>query len=499
MARRRRCAIYARFSSERQREESIEDQVRVCREWAAREGWEVVAEYADRHISGRTDRRPEFRRMVADAEAGAGWQAVVVYKLDRFARSRADSARYRMRLRAAGVRLLSATETIPDGPEGIIMEGVLDSFAEYYSAALGQNVRRGMHGNALKHKANGVLPMGYAVDAAGGYELDPREAPIVRGVFEIVAAGKGRKEARDWANDQGLRTRRGNELNYDSVRRMVMDERYRGVYHFGDVRDEGGMPRIVDDATWYEANDRLARKPRKYSFPLSGKLWDAQTGKPFRGTAGTSGTGRRYLYYSVPVGAGHEWRVAKELVESTVRDALAECFADPSTAGTLAEWAHAAMVEEAGVDTSSIEAAIADTERRSANILRAIEAGVVPDGAKERIETLREEKSRLTARLSRARASVPDVEEIREFVTTQLYRQAGDRLMEDLVSKVTVDRESGEVDIKIPWSARLSGDSGSETFEKEVLRSRVWWSSREHGRTLYVLPGGLLLRARMAA
>ena len=471
----RKCVIYARFSSERQREESIEDQERVCREWAAREGWEVAGVYADRHISGRTDRRPEFRRMISDAAHG-GWGAVVVYKLDRFARSRADSSRYRARLRAEGVRLLSATESIPDSPEGIIMESVLEGFAEYYSAALSQNVRRGMNGNALKHKANGVRVLGYRTAADGTYELDPVEAPIVAGVFSRLAAGEAKADVRDWAIAQGLRTGRGNVFTYDAMRRMVSDERYRGVYHFGDVRDEGGMPRIVDDATWYAASERHATMPRKYAFPLSGKLFDVESGKPFRGTGGTSSTGRRYLYYGVPVEGGHEWRVAKELVESTVTDALAQCFAEEETRIALAEFAHEALSQASGADTDSMEARLAELSKANDNILRAIEAGVVPDGAKERLDAIRRERADVEARLSRARAEVPSVEELEEFIATQLYRQDPERLMRHAVSRVDVDRETGDVSIKIPWHRGMPGD-----FEtgSEVLRRSVWWALQD--------------------
>lgn len=141
-------AIYARFSSHNQREESIDDQVRVCRAQAASDGCPVVAVYADHAISGTTDRRPEFLRMVADAGKGR-FDRLYVYKLDRFARNRFDSATYRAKLRKAGVDVVSASERVPDGPEGIMLESVLEGMAEYYSANLSQNIRRGMEGNAM--------------------------------------------------------------------------------------------------------------------------------------------------------------------------------------------------------------------------------------------------------------------------------------------------------------------------------------------------------------
>lgn len=135
--------IYARFSCSKQREESIEDQARVCTEAAERDGYRIVKVYADQATSGRTDERPQFKRMLADAERGE-WSAVWVYKLDRFARNRFDAATNKARLKRCGVSLLSATEHINDGPDGILMEAVLEGMAEYYSAQLAQNVRRGL-------------------------------------------------------------------------------------------------------------------------------------------------------------------------------------------------------------------------------------------------------------------------------------------------------------------------------------------------------------------
>lgn len=139
------CVIYARFSSDRQRDESIEDQVAVCSKWAAARGLAVVSVYADRAISGTSDERPQFLRMVADAERGA-FSAVVVYKLDRFSRDRYDTAIYKKKLQDLGVRVESAMESIPDSPEGLLLESLISGMNEYYVRNLAQNVRRGHDG-----------------------------------------------------------------------------------------------------------------------------------------------------------------------------------------------------------------------------------------------------------------------------------------------------------------------------------------------------------------
>ena len=153
-----RGVIYARYSSDAQREESIEGQLRENTAYAKKNGIEIVGTYIDRAVSAKTDNRPEFQRMIKDS-AKKGFDVVVVWKLDRFARNRFDSARYKAALKKNNVRVISATEAISEGAEGIILESVLEGMAEYYSAELAEKVTRGMTENALKCKFNGgTLP-----------------------------------------------------------------------------------------------------------------------------------------------------------------------------------------------------------------------------------------------------------------------------------------------------------------------------------------------------
>ena len=144
-----KAVIYARYSSHAQRDVSIDQQVSACREFANRGGIEIVDIYADRAITGTSDRRPAFQKMIQDAK-GSGWQYVIVYTLDRFSRDRYDSAVYKRQLRNCGVKVLSAMEQITDDPTGVIMESILEGYAEYYSKELSRKVRRGHEDNARK-------------------------------------------------------------------------------------------------------------------------------------------------------------------------------------------------------------------------------------------------------------------------------------------------------------------------------------------------------------
>ena len=133
-----RGVIYARYSSDAQREESIEGQLRENTAYAKKNGIEIVGTYIDRAVSAKTDNRPEFQRMIKDS-AKKGFDVVIVWKLDRFARNRFDSARYKAALKKNNVRVISATEAISEGAEGIILESLLEGMAEYYSADVSRN------------------------------------------------------------------------------------------------------------------------------------------------------------------------------------------------------------------------------------------------------------------------------------------------------------------------------------------------------------------------
>ena len=156
---------------------------------------------------------------------------VIVWKLDRFARNRYDSARYKAQLKRNGVKVVSATEVISEGAEGIILESVLEGYAEYYSADLSEKVIRGRKENALKCKFNGgTLPIGYVIDEEQRFQIDPLTAPFVLDVFKKYDKGATMKELRDWLNESGVRNTRGQPLNFNSIQHMLSNRRYIGEY-----------------------------------------------------------------------------------------------------------------------------------------------------------------------------------------------------------------------------------------------------------------------------
>lgn len=239
--------IYARYSSHSQRDVSIEQQVRACKQFAERHGIEIVKVYDDRALTGTNDRRPGFQKMIQDAKKSS-WNYVIVYTLDRFARDRYDSAVYKRQLKDAGVKVLSAMENISDDPTGVLMESLLEGLAEYYSKELSRKIKRGMSDNAGKCMVNGSLPLGYVRGTDGHYAIDEAEADIVREIFRRTANGEKFISIINDLNNRCILTKRGSHWNRSSFNTLLSNERYVGIYIHGDVIIPGGIPRIIDQS-----------------------------------------------------------------------------------------------------------------------------------------------------------------------------------------------------------------------------------------------------------
>ena len=296
--------IYARYSSHGQTEQSIEGQLRDNYAWAKQQGISVVGEYVDRARSGTKDTRPDFQRMIEDA-AKKQFEMVIVWKLDRFARNRYDSAIYKARLKKFGVRVVSVKEAITDSPEGIILEGLLESMAEYYSANLAQNVRRGLRESIAKGNfCGGNIPYGYRVENKK-LVIDDKTAPMVRYMFEQYAAGTSKKEIIDELNRRGYRSRHGKALSYNSLTHVLPNTVYIGQYTYGgEVVPDLAEP-MIDRELFDRVQQRLkltARAPAtakaKVSYLLAGKIFCGHCGTPMVGENGRSHTGAKYYYYA---------------------------------------------------------------------------------------------------------------------------------------------------------------------------------------------------------
>ena len=250
--------IYARYSSDNQREESIEGQLRECQAFAKKNHITLLEPYIDRALSAKTDNRPNFLKMIKDS-AAKKFDVAIVWKLDRFSRNRFDSAHYKNILRKNGIRVISATEAISEGAEGILLESMLEGMAEYYSAELSEKVVRGLTENALKCKYNGgTLPIGYTIDENQFFQIDPVTAPAVLDAFKKYAKGATMQEITDELNIKGIRTSKGTKISLNTVTRMLHNLRYIGEYQYRDVVVPNGILAIVPTKLFEQVQERAA-------------------------------------------------------------------------------------------------------------------------------------------------------------------------------------------------------------------------------------------------
>lgn len=240
----KRAVFYGRYSSDRQTEQSIEGQRRVCEEFAAGENIQIVREYIDRATSGTsTQHREQFQQMISDSKTG-GWEYVLVYKLDRFARNRYDSAVYKRELKRNGVTVLSATERITDSPEGVLIEGLLESMDEYFSRELSRKAKRGMRESILKGHCITRLPYGYK-RTGKTCAIDEDAADVIRWIFREYSSGKTIQEIVDTLNIRGFRTMTGKRFKRPTVSVILRNDKYTGTHYVSDFEEPERYPQII--------------------------------------------------------------------------------------------------------------------------------------------------------------------------------------------------------------------------------------------------------------
>lgn len=468
----RTAVIYARFSSSKQREASIEDQLRICHEWCAARNVLVVAEYCDRAASGRTDNRPEFQRMIENAGES---DVVLVYMMDRFSRDIYDAPIYKKKLRDKGVRVLSATETMPDGPESMLLESIYEAMAAVESAHIAQRTSRGMEGNALKCMHNGVRVFGYRFGDDGHYSIDEDEAEIVREVFQRRLDGEAPNHiAKDLAA-RGVRTSRNKPCTHAMVSSMLRNEKYVGVYSWGDTRVVGGMPAIVDEETFMKAQRVVSKKARGTEewgdFAFAGRGVCMECGMNLVGTSGRGHNGSKYSYYRCGKRCGCK-AVRADWLEGAVVAEIRRMLSSRETALQIAGDVTDGLTDEMAERRLKAARASRDEARRGiANLMKAVEDGMPYAMVSDRLTELRLQESRAEAdeRAWQGRATI-DPEDFADFLQGGL--SLDDRaLIDAFVYQVVVGDDSVYVVLNYDTNgqpARIEWSRIKEKCEPEV-------------------------------
>jgi site-specific DNA recombinase len=510
----KRAALYARYSSDNQRVESITAQLRAAGEYCSKKGHQVVKEYIDEAESGRFDDRPAYQAMMRDAKAGA-FDVVVFHKIDRAARNEADFFFYKALLKRAGVSIEYAESEIADTPEGQLLENMLVGMAAYFSRNLAREAKKGMKENAYKAKHNGgPPPLGYDVTSEKDLAINEKEAAVVRQIFSMRAAGAGYGDIIAALNLAGHRTKRGGSFKKNSLHDLLQNEKYIGNYVFGRVvsdpasgkrnshqnsdqaiRVDGAIPPIIDRETWDRVQDQIQKDRRlagsykaKEPYLLTG-LIRCVCGAPMQGSQTASKKSGVYKYYKCS--SQHSGstcknnRVKKEAVEAFVLARLREQLDGPAIPALVAK-INAAMVALATEQTAEIEALDSRKTRLENQIKKTLLLYYDDILPKEELGLIvRESREQIAAIVDRLR-EIQVVVQSGYIGTDQLGNllraylldlDAGDRLKEivqTFVEAVIVDGAEVEVVFKLgPDFWRPPGDGSPPPFERQTITWRI--------------------------
>ena len=412
-----KAVIYARYSSDSQRDASIDQQVKECQKYAEQNDYEIIRIYSDRALTGKTDKRPSFLRMIKDS-AKQDFSYVIVYALDRFSRNKYDSAIYKQKLKENSVRVLSAMEHLTDDPTGQLMESILEGFAQYYSDELSQKIHRGLRDNAEKGIVNGSVPLGYRRGSDGHAEVIEEEAELVKEIFARVHAGERLIRIVEDFNQRGIKTKKGKPWNRSSFNRILSNDRYIGVYRYKGIEIEGGFPAIIDKDTFdqvqikIKTKDRargssMRRKASEITYLLTGKLYCGECQSPMSGISGKSNGVVPFYYYTCTKKKYEHGckkkNIRRELIELEVTTHLRQLLDDYDFLEWMADRSMEHLLSER--DTEEIEA-VKDKLKEAAvakeNILRMIEKApdILPDSILSRLKDREKEERELAARLA---------------------------------------------------------------------------------------------------
>jgi len=453
--------IYARYSSDSQSEQSIEGQLRVCEEYAERNNIIILDTYIDRAMTGTNDNRPDFQRMIKDS-AKKEWDFVIVYKLDRFSRNKYETAKNKKALKDNGVKLLSAMENIPDTPEGIILESLLEGMAEYYSAELAQKVKRGMHETRLKGNfQGGTLPYGYKLNGRK-IEIDEDKAENVRFVFEQYSLGVYVRQIINELTLKGIMNK-NKPFATNTIYGILQRELYTGRY-IKDNQIYGNMfPRIIDDDVFEKVRNKrkvnhYGKRSIKTTYLLKNKLICGYCGKPISAESGTTKNGKKINYYKC-IGI-KKYRngciketVRQEILEDFILNAVTTELAKPKTIDTIVQYL--IKEQETPNNNSNLNMLIKGKKQAEItlnNIMLAVEQGVVNKTTNKRMKDLEEqiEKIERDMLIERSKTNIKTTKENIEKFYTEALKKEPLQLINYLVKEIKLYNDKIEITFNIP-------------------------------------------------
>ena len=472
--------IYARYSSDNQTEQSIEGQLRVCQEYAKSHDILILDTYIDRAMTGTNDNRADFQRMMKDS-ARKEWNYILVYKLDRFSRNKYEMAIHKKTLKDNGAKVLSATEYIPDSPEGIIFESMLEGYAEYYSAELSQKIRRGM--NESRQKGNytgGFILYGYKVENKK-IVIDEEKAEVIRFMYEQYAKGVYVKNIIAELTKKGI-LHRGKPFARNTVYSILKNERYAGIYRFKDQVFENTFPRIIPHDLFEKVrkivdSNKLGRHSAKNVYLFRYKLTCGYCGKPISAETGTARNGevKRYYKCNKYENACHKAIIRQDVLEPLILDGIKKQLTDKQTMDELVK--QLLLLQDMQIAEKCMLNVLLSEKKKVENSLNnlvsAIEQGILTPTTGKRLRELEEQQSNLEKQILIERNKIAvkmSEKDIREF-----YENAVDLIPQTLINYLVkeVILYDDKVIVKFNSPLRTSPDDsqGFSFSHKKVYRT----------------------------
>ena len=488
----KKTAIYARYSSDNQREESIEAQVRAINEYCNHNQYTVVKVYTDEAKSATTDDRPQFQQMIKDSATNM-FDMVIVHKLDRFSRDRYNSAFYKRELKKNKVRLVSVLENLDDSPESIILESVLEGMAEYYSANLSREVMKGMKETAYQCKhTGGTPPLGFDIDKGKNYTINEYEAQSITLIFEMYSSGFTYGQILDKLRLKKYKTKTGKEFCKSALTVILKNEKYKGTYVFNktsqksngkrnvQLKDESeiirvpnGMPAIVSEEIWDMCNDRIKKSNKSIQVSQAAKEVYLLTGKIYCGECYGAMVGNRrfcgrnksrYVTYECNTRKRNKTCSAKginkDLLEKIIIDYLEENIFTTEKADVITDsiFNHIDKVNKSNTDSlSPLKRELSTTQKSIDNIINAIASGMFHKSMKEKMDTLEAKKNELISLIAQTEAKenlivLPDKQLMKNYFLSNsgiknkpLEQQKN--IVQRFIKKITVYPQEIEIEL----------------------------------------------------
>ena len=425
--------IYARYSCDQQSEQSIEGQLRVCEEYAKRNNILILNTYIDRAMTGTNDNRPDFQRMLKDSFRRE-WNYVLVYKLDRFSRNKYETAIHKNTLKENGVKVLSAMENIPDTPEGIILESLLEGMNQYYSAELSQKIKRGMKETRLKGNFHGgTVLYGYKVEGRK-LVIDENDAEVVRYIYSEYAKGKYVRQIIKDLTSKGIYYK-GKPFAKNSVYNILKNEKYSGTYRHGEEVIDNMYPQIVPTDVFERVRakvnkNKYGKKSVQIDYLLRQKLKCGKCGQPMHGESGTAKNGKRVYYYKCNgrkkrINDCDKEMIRKEVIEDLVINTIIDKLSNSAHMDFIVN--SLLLIQEQQLKENSIINVLTKQKRQVDtalnNLVCAIERGIISNSTNKRLQELESQQAELEKQIliERSKQAVQLKEnDIREFYTDYL-------------------------------------------------------------------------------